>query len=66
MANSWMRARLSGHLVRYRHSGGAVLRSSGDAIDGSLEIVRDSQDVLERTEKLLSRDPLYKQPILTA
>ena len=30
MANSWMRARLSDHLVRYRHSHGAVLRKQGD------------------------------------
>ena len=49
-------------LVLIRVNGG----SSSDAIDGSLEIVRDSQDVLKRTEKLLSRDPLYRQPIVTA
>ena len=41
-------------------------RSGSDAIDASLEIVRDSRDALERTEKMLSRDPLYKQPILAA
>jgi GAF domain-containing protein len=49
-------------LILIRVNGG----SSSDAIDASLEVVRDSQDVLERTEKLLSRDPLYKHPILTA
>lgn len=51
-----------GKLVLIRVNGG----SSSDEIDGSLEIVRGSQDVLERTEKLLSRNPLYEQPILTA
>ena len=34
MANSWMRARLSDHLVRYRHSHGAVLPKQGDQCGG--------------------------------
>ena len=42
-------------LVFIRVNGG----SSSYAINASLEIVRDSQDALERTEKLLSRDPLH-------
>jgi GAF domain-containing protein len=42
-------------LVSIRVNGG----SSSEAIDASLEIVRDSQDALERTEKLLSRDLFY-------
>jgi len=41
-------------LVLIQVNGGSV----SDAIDASLEIVRDSQDALERTERLLSRDPL--------
>src|SRR5262245_25288361 len=50
-------------LVLIRVNGG----SSSNAIDASLEIVRNSQDALERTEKLLSRDPLYpSSPSLTA
>src|SRR5262249_38196349 len=40
-------------LVFIRVNGG----SSSHAIDASLKIIRDSQDVLGRTEKLLSRDP---------
>jgi predicted xylose isomerase-like sugar epimerase len=42
-------------LVLIRVNGG----TSSDTIDASLEIVRDSQDALKRTEKLLSRDLLY-------
>jgi GAF domain-containing protein len=42
-------------LLSIRVNGG----SSSDAIGASLEIVRDSQDALERTEKLLLRDLFY-------